>query len=482
VQVLLPLAIPLILIAFINKQHDQADETAVTWSALSRTLHSTYWPTILSSDSSASTNVNPAVVSAVYLGIFTTILVSVTAVVTPLGLYDAVVSHKPRSVSFSYAQDMTPFGNGSPPRNDMGFNRICGRGSISCPGSNFSVIRTDNPDNLTYNFEWPDGYYTNISLETQNLWASGLDIMQSSVSSMFDIQWRSYEIRQQDLSNILPVRFNYTFTPTVQYYDNGSPYVVGGYRPIQGLLSSNGFKIIEGLVVDSARGGIGFRNHTIPSQPSPAATWTEDILFIVPETSCVDNNLTVDYDLKEDGLQHSLGPGGILRLTDRGGFANLESTFNVGGMHMDSSQDSVRLHDRALFGASKNNAYTMLYMNLTNDEHMQEWRGYEKLTVGTSYLFEDTLNSTTAIRGKLAESLPKPGRIALHRLGQYLDLPFSTSSNHSSIYTENRFFSNPHNVTTRDFDKLGMYILLIHPEEAHILIYYVRVYCSRARR
>jgi hypothetical protein len=74
---------------------------------------------------------------------------------------------------------MTPFGYGSLPRNDMGFNRICGGGFISCPGSNFSVIRTDNPDNLTINTEWPDGYYTNISLETQNLWASGLDTMDS---------------------------------------------------------------------------------------------------------------------------------------------------------------------------------------------------------------------------------------------------------------------------------------------------------------
>jgi hypothetical protein len=111
-------------------------------------------------------------------------------------------------------------------------------------------------------------YYNNISLKKQNLWASGLDAMESSVSSMFDIQLRSYEIRQQNLSSILPERYNDTFSSAGMYYDNGSQYVVGGYRPIQSLLSGNGFKIIEGLVVDLARGGIGFRNHTVPTQSS----------------------------------------------------------------------------------------------------------------------------------------------------------------------------------------------------------------------
>jgi hypothetical protein len=404
----------------------------------------------------------------------------VTAVITPLGLYDAVVSRKPQSVSFSYAQDMTPFGYGTLPRNDMGFNRICGRGFVSCPGSNFSVIRTVSPDNLTIDTEWPDGYYTNISLETQNLWASGLDAMENSVSSMFDIQWRSYEIRQQNLSSIRPDRFNYSFSSAGMYYDNGSPYVVGGYRPVQTLLSSNGFEIIEGLVVDLARGGIGFRNHTIPSQSSHGAMWTEDILFIVPETSCVDNNLTVDYDLKEDASLYSLGPGGILRLTDHGGFANLNSTVDVEGMRMNSSQDTVRLHDRALAAAWYSNSFTMLYMNLTDQEHIQEMKGYGNLTVGTSYLFEDESNST--MDGIFARSIPKPGRITLQRLGRHLDLPFSLSLNDSLMINDNQVFTNPNHITQEFFREAGMFIFLVPLEEAHVLIYYTRVYRSRARR
>lgn len=98
-------------------------------------------------------------------------------------------------------------------------------------------------------------------------------------------------------------------------------------------------------------------------------------MFIVPETSCVDNNLTVDYDLKEDASLYPLGPGGVLRLTDRGGFANLNGTVNVEGMRMNNSQDTVRLHDRALAAAWYSNSLTMLSMNLTNKEHMQEMKG-----------------------------------------------------------------------------------------------------------
>jgi hypothetical protein len=413
--------------------------------------------------------VNPAVSSAVYLGIFVTILVAATAVVTPLGLYDAVVPSTPRRIYFNYAQDMAAFGYGTLPRNGLDFNRICGRGRISCPGSNFSVIRTNDTDNFPYNYEWPDGYYTNISLETQSLWASGLDAMQGSVSSMFDIQWRSYEIRQQNLSSIVPSRYNFTQPQTA--YDRGSPYIVGGYRQVHTLLSSNGFEIVEGLIVDLATGGIGFRNHTVPSQSSQKAVWTEDILFIVPETKCVDNNLTIDYDLKEDSVTNGLGPGGIFRLTDHGGFANLNSTVNLEGLLIDSSQDNVVLHDRALIAAWFNNAITMLYMNLTNRELMKTWEGYERATTGTSYLLEDESNSTE--KSMMAMDLPKPGSIALGQLGQHLDWRGRN---------QNRIFKNPHNVTYATFSDLGMSKLPFHSKEAHLLTNYTRVVCPRARQ
>ena len=66
---------------------------------------------------------NPAVVGAVYLGISATVLIAAMAVITPLGLYDVVVPNEPQKVSFSYAHDLTPFGLGTHPRSDMGFNR-----------------------------------------------------------------------------------------------------------------------------------------------------------------------------------------------------------------------------------------------------------------------------------------------------------------------------------------------------------------------
>jgi hypothetical protein len=96
-------------------------------------------------------------------------------------------------------------------------------------------------------------------------------------------------------------------------------------------------------------------------------------------------------------------------------------------------------------------------MNLTNDEHIQQMRGYENLTVGTSYLFEDESNST--IGGFLARSIPKPGRITLQKLGRHLDLPSSFYRNYSSLNKDNRNFANPHHITSDHFRGIGMLYL-----------------------
>lgn len=124
--------------------------------------------------------------------------------------------------------------------------------------------------------------------------------------------------------------------------------------------------------MDLASGGIGFRNHSIPTQSSQGAAWTEDLLFIVPETHCVDDSLTIDYDLKEDSRTHTLGSGGILRLTDHGGFADLNRSVSLEGFRWNVSQDNVCLHDRAQVVAWFSNVYTMAYMNLTDLEHAEE--------------------------------------------------------------------------------------------------------------
>ncbi len=49
-------------------------------------------------------------------------------------------------------------------------------------------------------------------------------------------------------------------------------------------------------MVDTIRGGIGFRNHTIPTQVYLGAEWDEDLLWIEPVTECVNLNLSVEFN------------------------------------------------------------------------------------------------------------------------------------------------------------------------------------------
>ena len=150
-----------------------------------------------------------------------------------------------------------------------------------------------------------------------------------------------------------------------EYLNNGSAYLVGTYRQIESMILDDAIKPIEGLVVDTKSGGLGFRNHTLPVGLRHGATWTEDLLFIEPETECVDTNLTIDFTVanKNETLNATDGTAAIF-LTDRGGFANLNHTYPYYDRdHADTNPD---LRARAYKAAWMNNAWTMLYLNVTN--------------------------------------------------------------------------------------------------------------------
>ena len=119
---------------------------------------------------------------------------------------------------------------------------------------------------------------------------------------------------------------------------------------------------MEGLVVDTINGGVGFRNHTIPPGFRYGATWEEDLLFIEPESVCVDTNVTIDYQITP--APNSSASVTNLVLTDRGGFVNLNHTYPEA--NLTDTQKNPDLWTRAYKGAWMTNAYTMLYYNITN--------------------------------------------------------------------------------------------------------------------
>ncbi|KAF9891491.1 hypothetical protein FE257_003958 [Aspergillus nanangensis] len=415
IQIFIPLAVGLTLVGLAREQ-----ESAVTWSVLSRSLQSTLWPTILRSDTTASTGVRRTIKLCTSMIPGALGVLAIASIVTPLGLYDSLSpSSTPVLQDFQYIHDPTVMGNATPPRSPLDFNRVCGSFyQIACPGSNtFVVHKKQGGLNVT---KTPFGVNTTIPQNITDAFDSGRKSFDSSVSSIWDIQWRSYVNRQDD------------------DYNNGSRRVEGTYRPIQQVFLEDGYPIVEGLVVDAVNGGVGFRNHSIPTSPGHGVTWEEDLLWIQPETSCVNTNLTLDLTLDSiGGVQH-------LVLTDHGGFVNVPR--KLPNRTYSSMQDELDLAYHAARGAYINNMWTMFYMNVTNPANKStntDLFQYLDSHLGKQFTLPNETVSARAI---------KTGRIAtfLETLANQLD---STNANKTD-YAKG-VYSNPFHFTIDDFDTIS---------------------------
>ena len=69
-------------------------------------IHNSYWPTILRSDASASAGVCTQVNLLSWAILLGSVVLSLSSIVTPLGLYEAVIASKtPQVTRFSYVRD-----------------------------------------------------------------------------------------------------------------------------------------------------------------------------------------------------------------------------------------------------------------------------------------------------------------------------------------------------------------------------------------
>lgn len=315
-----------------------ADEQ-IRRAVLGRYLHSSHWPTILQTDTATSTGVKRNVRLTGWIQPATLFVISVAAIVTPLGLYTSIeATDSPTTVVFHYTKDPSTFGDGTPPRSSWPFTEVCGNG-IPCPGTtlNQSCITEGLLQNCTVSYD------PRIPAALGALFSDGSSSFSPSVSSIFDIQWRAY-VRLQDAYS------------TLEYY------ISGGYRQLATLILNEGAQVIEGLIVDMESGGIGFRNHTVPkSVPALGATWAEDILFVQPETQCVNLNITMDFQYD------STASNGTAVLTDHGGFSALSR--QGPSMNLPSNkQGKINLKERAYNAAWLNNFLTLVYFNATGDD------------------------------------------------------------------------------------------------------------------
>ncbi|OCK73509.1 hypothetical protein K432DRAFT_430554 [Lepidopterella palustris CBS 459.81] len=331
----------------------QDRSSAATWTVASRALQCSHWPDVLQTDSVLSHGVRKDILLLTKLIPLMGGLIAIAGVVTPLGLHEALLPSGSIQTPFQYIADTSSFGYGTPPRSNYSFNRMCGDGNPfqgyikPCPFSDTVSIVTTYP-NGTISYDYPYGVDLSIPKTVLDTYSSGTD-SETTVSNFFDIQWRRYTTTNDDL------------------YNNGSSYLVGAFRNMESLLLRNTVEPVEGLVVDTVNGGIGFRNHTIPPGFQHGVTWKEDLLFIEPETVCVDTNLTLDYMIIP--TKNNSDSGGITNvvLTDRGGFVNLNHTYPE--PDLSNPQKNPDLFGRAYKAAWLNNAYTALWYNVTDENN-----------------------------------------------------------------------------------------------------------------
>ncbi|KAH8898902.1 hypothetical protein GQ53DRAFT_791085 [Thozetella sp. PMI_491] len=325
----------------------QDKSTAATWTVAGAALQQSHWPTLLSSDSTSSNGVSAWTLWSTRISTGMTMLLAVGAVVTPLGLYSTIVPDNVVTGDFVYARDFSPFGYGTPPRSNHSWSRLCLDQFTTlleakpCPFSSTVEVVTYVPNMLPV-YEYPYGISTSVSDQIVKTFSSGVG-EDTTISNFFDIHWRRYATKRD---------------PT---YDNGSAFLVADNRNIQPLLLNNVTEVVEGLVVDAVNGAIGFRNHTVPIGHQWGVQWDEDLLFVEPETVCVDTNLTLDFTF--DWVNTTRLATGVV-LTDRGGFVNLDHTYPT--THFADPQANPDLYHRAYMGAWLHNAYTALYFNVTD--------------------------------------------------------------------------------------------------------------------
>jgi hypothetical protein len=287
-------------------------------------------------------------------------LLAVTAIVTPLGLYEGIVAEQAEdNTVFHYIRDKSPMGYGTPPRTNIPWSRVCGVLGIvtPCPNDNneASIFRNSTYHKVNFTQDW---YDSRIPQKVIDVFQSGLLDLGDTVSGPFDIQYRSHVRSVVDDTQRTVIR-----GPLV---DNGTARTVGTYQPLSSLVLSDEILPVEGLIVDMKNGGIGFRNHTAPASRPFGSAWSEDLLFVVPETVCVDTNLTLDFQIARTETEGLLAQAGVFKpeIVDHGGFVNFNRTYLV--QEDEDAQADLDLYRRAFLGAWLHNANSMAYMNITN--------------------------------------------------------------------------------------------------------------------
>lgn len=275
-----------------------------------------------------------------YLNVLAAMVLGVAAAITPLGLHSTLRQQQSDSVPFSYVKDDSPIGEATQQRGDYSLNRVCGSTLFeSCPGNDDGYDLVYNETGV-YSIARPgaNGWITSsIASNITDVFSSASEGQMSTVASMADIQYRSYivynnQTRPEEDEN-------------TQWLDEGRPRTQGQFRYYQPFILDSKVQAVEGLIVSTReKPGVGFRNHTLPPTSESGYTWTEQILWLEPETACTNLNITYDFTIP---APNQFGGVPNARITDRGGLINLPTDYP--DLDLNNSQDDPKLLERSWF-------------------------------------------------------------------------------------------------------------------------------------
>ncbi|KAH8585295.1 hypothetical protein B0O99DRAFT_749133 [Bisporella sp. PMI_857] len=411
------------IITFILSGFLSSTNSAATWTVAGRLFQKSYWPWILRDDSFYNNGVPKRILFLSRLTMLLGVLISIAAVITPLGLYQTLGHGKITQASFKYINDPSPYGYATPPRGNATFSRVCINELNSVTDTSNLVPRpcpfTDTEEIVVWlptgvNYTYPYSYDLNIPQVITDIYSSGTRD-DTTVSNYFDIQWRQYLMANNT------------------DYNNNSLYTVGTFRKMESLLLHNTYEPIEGLVVDTVKGSIGFRNHTVPDGFPNGVSWEEDLLFIEPETAC------------EKYIYRGLV------LTDRGGFANLDRA--VPTFDRSDSQKNPELYGRAYKAAWMSNAFSALYYNI-----VQPFNGTDGMDLSPLSTVNSFIGKTYSISGSTYSSNTGQSILTISPdYGTYLLELFNgaPSDNSTRAPSDSGFPTNPFNVSANMFRNIS---------------------------
>lgn len=214
---------------------------------------------------------------------------------------------------------------------------------MSCPGQNHGFYMTQNISGSYINWDSDDAYISSVVPNNLSaIFSSGRNGDRSTVATPFDLEYRSYTLASDEKKQNSVLLNSTAVEPRIDLYEKRC---VGDMQYGDMLVLANDLVVRDGIVADMINGGLGFRNHTIPLDAHSGAEWSENLLWLEPESVCVSNNLSVEFKIPSQGGSLS----DEVYLVDQGGIVHMQ----VGYPYIDLNQTQLvpQLYGRAHKGA-----------------------------------------------------------------------------------------------------------------------------------